>query len=84
MQDKFEIKLYPIIEGQKVIVDGKDYTTAAKTHSITVKGITYYVRQNMEGFSSDLKDVIERNLESLLTQVQSEKGLTITISRDKN
>jgi len=82
MTDEYQIRLYPMTEGEKVIVDGKDFTTAAQNHNVVIKGQKYFVRQNPSGFSKDLIDAIEKNLDNLLTGIKSGKSLTITISRE--
>jgi hypothetical protein len=74
---KYELTLIPMKEGQPVIVDGKDYTTAAKSHNVVLNGQRYYVRQNHEGNEVHIRyisSLLESQLEAIEGSLSSELG----------
>jgi len=73
MEDTYTITLYPMKEGEKVVVDGKDYTTSAQTHNIDVNGRKFFVRRNWEGNGKVLESFVNQGLAELLSGIKSSK-----------
>ena len=79
---KYELTLIPFKEGERVVVDGRDYTTAASSHSVTLNGQKYYVRQNHEGNVRRVESLIESMLEKIEGELHSHLApIKITIEK---
>lgn len=82
MIDEYKITLYPMIDGKRVIVNGKDFTTSAQNHNVTVGGRKYYIRENPNGAHSDLEERVRKNLTNLVAGMKHGGAITISISRE--
>jgi hypothetical protein len=77
---EYSITIIPIPEDGKVIYEGKDYTTAAKTHSVTIGGRKYYIRQSGQEHQ-DLVGMVEKGLEAIFQDIILKHPMTLTLTK---
>ena len=77
---KYDLTLIPIEDGKPVIVNGRDYTTAAQRNHIVLNGNKYYVRQNHEGNVKDISGFLESPLEECTTSLTGLENIEFCLS----
>jgi hypothetical protein len=77
---KYQLDLIPLEEGKPVMFLGKDYSSAARVHNVTLKGIKYYLRQNHTGEVRQISSILEEQLEVIVGALPSHIPLPIKIT----
>ena len=80
-REEYRITIIPIQEGERVMYRGKDFTSASKTHNVTIKGTKYYIRQSGKQYG-DLQEAIEGSLETIFKDLEIKAPVTVSIERE--